>query len=829
MNTPTSGPEPLAPQPFLPREGVLGLIAQAATPLVLLAAPAGSGKSMALLALARATRAQGGECHWTSGAELHTAPHGGTLLLDQSERDHDPGLLAGIRLRLPRQRILLALNGPLPPALRDEWIAGRATLITGRELAFTAQETAALFGEAQPSRETQLLHQFTRGWPLGLGLLSRDPARAFALMRRDGMGQPLPPSLASWFDDWLEATLNHDERDLLMDLSVFGDFPASLVQALPSVWARQGAAALPRSLVDDGLFLRQSDTRPGWFSFMPALARHLRDRLGLYHPERAAQIRHFAVDWSAQNRDADAEVRHGLAIWSDEEALARVDAVGAVQVSLAAGPDLALAQPISAASALTKPLTFFGMIYERIRLGAFDEAQVHYDNAAALTAGFTRFETPQEPQQIRAWVDVFSAVIQISADTPVDPIWRAGFKPALYDAISQDPVLAMAQSTVSMLMALNAGECEEALAISRLAMQLQARSRADKAAIFVCLHRASALMARARLAEAQAAIADGRKLAADHTYADSYEMVSCQIHAGLCAFELAKSAEARALLEPCYSHLASIHGWRRNWLEYFAALAELSFQSKGYRGSQHWIERGAEFARQRNQPQLALGMALVQVDLLHRAGQTETARQHFDRLATDLQGPAPVTPQIRDLAHLLELELLLAEGRLEEATGLSDRLDRAAIAAADLRLDLRLNTAALELARLAQDTAAMATLMHSISEAAARLPRLAGLPQTRQRLRQAHEALVAQKVTLGPEAQTYLATTTATGRSLLSPRERQIIGLITEGLSTKEIARVLGTSDGTVKTHRKNLYDKLNVSSRSAAIARAKDLGLLHG
>jgi LuxR family transcriptional regulator, maltose regulon positive regulatory protein len=51
--------------------------------------------------------------------------------------------------------------------------------------------------------------------------------------------------------------------------------------------------------------------------------------------------------------------------------------------------------------------------------------------------------------------------------------------------------------------------------------------------------------------------------------------------------------------------------------------------------------------------------------------------------------------------------------------------------------------------------------------------------------------------------------------------------LIASGLSNQEIAERLVLSEGTVKTHTHNLYGKLGVSSRTRAIARAKELHLL--
>lgn len=62
-------------------------------------------------------------------------------------------------------------------------------------------------------------------------------------------------------------------------------------------------------------------------------------------------------------------------------------------------------------------------------------------------------------------------------------------------------------------------------------------------------------------------------------------------------------------------------------------------------------------------------------------------------------------------------------------------------------------------------------------------------------------------------------------RAPLSPREREILALIGEGLSTKEIANRLDISVGTVKTFRIRLYRKLNVSRRSGAVALARLFG----
>ncbi|OGO29474.1 MAG: hypothetical protein A2Z16_12015 [Chloroflexi bacterium RBG_16_54_18] len=61
----------------------------------------------------------------------------------------------------------------------------------------------------------------------------------------------------------------------------------------------------------------------------------------------------------------------------------------------------------------------------------------------------------------------------------------------------------------------------------------------------------------------------------------------------------------------------------------------------------------------------------------------------------------------------------------------------------------------------------------------------------------------------------------------LSERELDVLRLVAEGMSNGEIAERLVVSVGTVKTHVHNLLDKLGVSSRTQAIARARELALL--
>jgi DNA-binding CsgD family transcriptional regulator len=54
----------------------------------------------------------------------------------------------------------------------------------------------------------------------------------------------------------------------------------------------------------------------------------------------------------------------------------------------------------------------------------------------------------------------------------------------------------------------------------------------------------------------------------------------------------------------------------------------------------------------------------------------------------------------------------------------------------------------------------------------------------------------------------------------LTPRQNELLHLLAAGHTNSQIARRLGISEGTVRTHLENIYDKLGVSSRTAAVTR---------
>ena len=66
------------------------------------------------------------------------------------------------------------------------------------------------------------------------------------------------------------------------------------------------------------------------------------------------------------------------------------------------------------------------------------------------------------------------------------------------------------------------------------------------------------------------------------------------------------------------------------------------------------------------------------------------------------------------------------------------------------------------------------------------------------------------------------------GQPVLTPREIEVLELVSKGMRNKLIATELGITETTVAVHIKNIFAKLNVSERTSAVNVAIRRGIVH-
>jgi len=223
---------------------------------------------------------------------------------------------------------------------------------------------------------------------------------------------------------------------------------------------------------------------------------------------------------------------------------------------------------------------------------------------------------------------------------------------------------------------------------------------------------------------------------------------------------------------------------------------------------------------------VGLNIALYDDDL-------SRASQYVERLNAGVLDDAPQYTRL--LAQLLRARLLLAQDNADEALALALTIQQPARAGSfnwimiHSALIEAAATAALGRERQSLKALEQALTLAAASEyvrwifyPSASLSKLLRLGQARDILPEFIDRVLACL----PDATTSTRASD-TAESPLTERELEVLQLVADGLSDREIAQKLYLALGTVKRHLSNVYGKLNVNSRTQALSRARDLSLL--
>lgn len=182
-------------------------------------------------------------------------------------------------------------------------LANRLLLIDGHDLRLTPAQVSALAVKMDieipdASHISQLLQQ-TEGWMAGVKIALLACARAgdSALSAFSGS----QPELVDYFAHVVLRGLSEDQRDFLLFSSLLERFDAALCD---TVLVRENSAGLIDRLMSQGLFLHMIEQRPGWFRYHPLFQDFLRNRLTIEQPDRQSPLHEAAArEWLLRGED----------------------------------------------------------------------------------------------------------------------------------------------------------------------------------------------------------------------------------------------------------------------------------------------------------------------------------------------------------------------------------------------------------------------------------------------------------------------------------------------------------------------------------------------
>ena len=665
-------------------------------------------------------------------------------------------------------------------------LAGRLGEVRAADLAFTPEEGAAMFsglGLSLRADQLERLVQRTEGWAAGLRLAGLslagedDPDAFVAEFAGDDR------AVADYLTDEVLALQPPARREFLLRTSVAERLCGGLADALTG--GDDGARVL-QELERAGMFVSALDRHECWFRYHGLFAELLRARLRLEHPGVEPELHARAAGWLAAHGGGREAVPHAIAAGSAGGApglladhwLELVLGGPAPEAVIAAadrpGADAALAVAAASASLLLGDapgaevrLVGIGDRDDEVgRLAVLLRARAAADLPGARGAAAALLEGPGPPAPDG---DALRALALFHLGVAE---FAGGPPEAAAEALEGAAAIAVERGREGLRL----GCLGRMAALEVAAGRLTRGAGAARAAIV--LAETCGWQRTAAAAWAYAA------LAATHWHRDELDDAERRADAAAAAAYASREAGATTAIRALRAHLAAARG----------DLVQ------------------------------ARGLLRAVRDALPGSG--PVAARWLDAL-----GPAPWLPD-GDAGPLAEAAAWLVRGdplaALRRVDGLADA-DREAPALVRLHAWLLDALARQGLGRL--DDAGR-SLEHALALAAGegyRRPFVAGLP-----VRRLLERQVERPTAYGPFVAELLEALErqdggATPGVLepLSERERAVLRLLPTLLSYPEIAGELFVSVNTVKTHVKGIYRKLDVTSRRAAVVRARALRLI--
>lgn len=243
---------------------------------------------------------------------LATVPGPIWLLLDDFQHAHTPFIqqvMALLLQRLPGHVHVIMTSRRHPGfSLSRLKLEDRLLVLDEHDLRLDARQVEHLarqLGLTLAPPQIQRLLGLTEGWVAGLRMALLALARTGPAALDSFNGRQ--PELMDYFAHVVLRDLTPDQHDFALCTAALEEFNPAFCDA---VLGRRDSARLIDLIASQALFLQESSERPGWYRYHTLLQDFLVSRLQLEMPERAEELHGLAADYLLQQGDTDRALTH---------------------------------------------------------------------------------------------------------------------------------------------------------------------------------------------------------------------------------------------------------------------------------------------------------------------------------------------------------------------------------------------------------------------------------------------------------------------------------------------------------------------------------------
>lgn len=740
-----------------------------------------------------------------------------------------------------------------PLSLSRLKVSGQVHLLGSESLRFDQPEAEQFLLErtniALEPDELKTLLERTEGWPAALQLASPS---LIQVDEREAFIENFSGNHRSITDFLAEEVLNRlPERvlQLLLELSVVDRFTVSLCSALTGQGDVQAILENPQS---DYFLLQRFDDEDCWYRFHPLIRGFLRKRLDEREGKAVLALHEKAAVWFEQHGLIAEGVEHMLSARKQESALALIEKYAFAmieqgQVALLISLVRKLPQgQVASCEKILVPLAWAQLLshnqHELQQL--LDQMESLIEHTDAGQRQFIELEISVLRAALQAFLDDFSGCEAIIAQWPAQPAIESPFTEVTMDNIREYACLINYQFD-ELYAWLHKSE--------RLYDQLENPGTKVYGRLFAILTQFEQTRLTEAMSLSQGTLDICKKVKGAGSGAIIRKLSS--LMKGLAFYYSGELGKALAIFEPNLEALKN-YGFTEILIKVFPAIVRTYQQKSDFQKANNVLFQVSYLANSRNQIRLQSCVLHEQVRALLLENNYAAAQQRFEQATELTELPdvsiSGVEAQAWEWSRLAEARLQIASGTALKTEEVLQQLEARFLSQGRL---LRLLETYLLKAQLASSKGDKKAAL-GVLETAFQLPldeqliqpfvdegsNLMSLYHALGAAAQSHSIrarcqLVIERVetaTAIPSVATKpVSVTNALGAQPdaltdpLSKRELEVLKLVAEGLSNRDIAEQLFLSIDTIKTHLKSIFSKMSVARRTQAVNLGRDLKLI--